>query len=65
MAKPTKEEIDKLRERIAGLSPDEKEAVIDALEPDILKKVGALLNGFKPADPEPKPKPDDKKWWQL
>lgn len=66
MAKPKAEEIDKLKERIKSLSDDEREAVLEALEPDILKKVMALIAGApepKPKDPEPEP--EKRKWWQL
>jgi hypothetical protein len=43
MAKPTAEEIAKLKERIASLTDDEREAMIDALEPSILKRVKDMI----------------------
>jgi len=66
MPKPKNDEIEKLKERIKTLSDDEREAVLEALEPDIVKKVMALIAGA----PEPKPKDPDppepaRKWWQL
>lgn len=66
MAKPKAEEIEKLKERIKTLSDDEREAVLEALEPDIVKKVMSLLNGFTP-EPKPPKEPDkpERKWWQL
>ena len=64
MAKPTAEEIAKLKERIAALSPDEREAVVEALEPDILKKVMALLKGAPPEPVLPEP-PKKKAWYEA
>ena len=43
MAKPTDAEIAKLKERLASLTDDEREAMIDALEPSILKRVKELI----------------------
>lgn len=69
MPKPKAEEITKMKERIASLSDDEREAVLEALEPDILKKLKALLI----AAPEPAPivpavvppEPAARKWWEI
>lgn len=64
MAKPSAEEVAKLKERVAALSPDEREAMLEALEPDILKKVLALLNGA-PSPPAPTPPAPKKPWWDI
>jgi len=66
MAKPSAAEIEKLKERIVAMSDDEREAILEALQPDILKKVMALINGA-PTPPAPAPAPPEpaRKWWQL
>jgi len=53
----TKKEIEEIKERAKALAPDEREAILEALEPDILKKVIGLINGQKLPDPDPKTKP--------
>jgi len=53
----TKKEIDEIKERAKALAPDERDAILEALEPDILKKVATLINGHTPPEPDPKPKP--------
>lgn len=70
MAKPKPEEVAKLKERIANLSDDEREAMVEALEPDIIKTVKGLLKGAVPPEPEPEPKPKPKPpakrpWWDI
>ena len=59
------EEIEKLKERIKTLSDDEREAVLEALEPDIVKKVMALIAGAPEPKKEEPPEPAARKWWQL
>jgi hypothetical protein len=57
MAKPTDAEIAKLKERLASLTDDEREAMIDALEPSILKRVKELITAaVKKEEPPEKAK---------
>lgn len=69
MAKAKPEEIAKIKERIAALSSDERDAVLEALEPDILQKVKALLLSATPPEPkppaDPDPKPGKKPFWEV
>jgi hypothetical protein len=57
MAKPTADEIAKLKERLASLTDDEREAMIDALEPSILKRVKTMIEtAIKGEEPPAKAK---------
>jgi hypothetical protein len=63
---PKKDELEKMKERIKALSDDEREAVLEALEPDILKKLKALLvSAPEPKAKDPDPDPEPRKWWQF
>lgn len=72
MAKPTAAELAKLTERLDALTDDERDSVIDALEPHILKRwgislemLGKILAGAKPDEKKPDEKKPDRRWWEL